>query len=66
MALSGGESFGSYLHRIEKRETPACLNCGADEDTPDRAIFVCPAVTDMRKSLWQVLQNFDSSLSQVE
>ncbi|XKL62882.1 hypothetical protein PGB90_002715 [Kerria lacca] len=66
MALSGHGSFGSYLYRIGKRATPACPDCGADDDTLKHAIFVCPTVADMRQSLRQALQNIDSSLSQVE
>ncbi|XKL59263.1 hypothetical protein PGB90_000279 [Kerria lacca] len=66
MALSGHGNFGSYLHTIGKRETPACPDCGADEDTSDHAIFVCPAVADMRQSLQQALKNLDSSLAQIE
>ncbi|XKL69205.1 hypothetical protein PGB90_006974 [Kerria lacca] len=66
MVLSGHGSFGSYLHSIGKRVTPACPDCGADEDTPEHAIFVCLTVADMRQNLQQALQNIDSSLSQVE
>lgn len=61
MALSGHDSFGSYVHKIGKRETAACPDCGT-KNTLDYAVFACPV--DLRCRLQEVLQtlnNFTSS-----
>lgn len=39
--LSGHGCFREYLHRIKKIDTPVCVDCQADTDDAEHAIFIC-------------------------
>ncbi|XP_047989819.1 uncharacterized protein LOC125229085 [Leguminivora glycinivorella] len=41
--LTGHGSFGKYLHRIEREESPMCHECGALVDAPRHVLEECPA-----------------------
>jgi hypothetical protein len=49
--LTGHGSFGSYLHRIQKRDTSECQLCGIIPDTPKHAIFDCDAWYSIRNEI---------------
>ncbi|KMQ90528.1 reverse transcriptase [Lasius niger] len=40
--LTAHGSFGYFLHKIKKRETPSCFHCNADVDTVDHTLRQCP------------------------
>jgi len=39
--IAGHGCFQSYLHRIGKAETPVCVFCESEEDTPDHTLQRC-------------------------
>ena len=43
--LSGHGAFGHYLHKIGKRDTPNCVQCGDNDDTAEHVLVHCPAWT---------------------
>ncbi|XP_063375363.1 uncharacterized protein LOC134662989 [Cydia amplana] len=50
--LSGHGCFGRYLHKIAGREpTEECHECGADVDTAEHTLEVCPAWGPEREEL---------------
>lgn len=50
--LTGHGCFGRYLHKIAKREeTPSCHECGAEEDTAQHTLEVCPFWAPQRRTL---------------
>lgn len=49
--FTGHGSFGQYLHRIGKREFPACPDCGLVVDTVEHVLEECPHWTDERRGL---------------
>ncbi|CAK1543712.1 unnamed protein product [Leptosia nina] len=50
--LTGHGCFGSYLHKIARREpTPTCHHCGCVNDTPQHTLFDCPAWNDHRDTM---------------
>ena len=49
--LSGHGSFGTYLCRIGREESPSCHECGAAEDTAQHTLAVCPGWEDQRRVL---------------
>ncbi|KMQ82631.1 reverse transcriptase [Lasius niger] len=49
--LTGHGSFGSYLYRIEKRESSACWFCEEEIDNADHTIGVCREWTEERDAL---------------
>lgn len=54
--FTGHGSFGQYLHRIGKREYPACPDCGIEEDTVEHVMEECPRWTAERHSLRAVFE----------
>lgn len=57
--FTGHGSFGQYLHRIGKRESSACPDCGEVLDTPEHIMEDCPKWDAERTSLRAV---FDADL----
>ena len=53
--LSGHGCFRRYLHRIGREESPSCLDCGAEEDTAEHTLSVCPSWSDQRAELAAVV-----------
>ena len=49
----GHGCFGEYLHRIGAEETPACQECGAEVDSAQHILEVCPRFQEQ----WQVLKD---------
>ncbi|KMQ90166.1 reverse transcriptase [Lasius niger] len=49
--LTGHGSFGSYLYRIGKRESPACWFCEEENDNAEHTIAVCGEWTEERDAL---------------
>ena len=49
----GHGCFGEYLHRIGAKETPACQECGAEVDSAQHILEVCPRFQEQ----WQVLKD---------
>ncbi|KMQ88705.1 reverse transcriptase [Lasius niger] len=49
--LTGHGSFGSYLYRIGKRESPACWFCEEEIDNAEHTIGVCGEWTEERDAL---------------
>lgn len=39
--LTGHGCFEAYLFRFKRRKSPACLDCGAEEDDAEHTIFRC-------------------------
>ncbi|XP_047991886.1 uncharacterized protein LOC125230658 [Leguminivora glycinivorella] len=62
--LTGHGSFGKYLHRIEREESPMCHECGALVDTPRHVLEECPAWGPQRASL-QAIIGTDLSLQSI-
>ncbi|KMQ90925.1 reverse transcriptase [Lasius niger] len=50
--ITGHGCFGHYLHRMRKRDSPACLHCSCLDDTVLHTIYECPAWMDQRTELW--------------
>lgn len=40
--LSAHGAFGPYLHRIKKADSPFCLTCVNEHETPEHVLFKCP------------------------
>jgi hypothetical protein len=40
--MTGHGVFGKYLRRIRKAPSEECMYCGAEEDSPEHTLFVCP------------------------
>jgi len=49
--LSGHGCFGSYLNRIRKLESPACIDCSAPCDDAEHAFFICDRWWRQRREL---------------
>lgn len=49
--MTGHGSFGSYLHRIGREESPACCHCGEPDDTAQHTFEVCPSWTEPRRDM---------------
>lgn len=62
--MTGHGCFGKFLHRIEREETPRCHACGADEDTAEHTLAVCPSWDQQRQELVRVVGS-DLSLSTI-
>lgn len=54
-ALTGHGVFGSYLHRIGKKQNPLCWFC-SQIDNPEHTIFECPRFKNKREALQRTLQ----------
>jgi len=55
--LSGHGCFGEYLYRVPKRErTTQCHHCEEVEDTAQHTLEHCPAWTEERRVLQDVLR----------
>lgn len=39
--LTGHGCFGKYLERFKRRQSPECVDCGAEEDDAEHTLFVC-------------------------
>lgn len=53
--FTGHGSFGHFLWRIGKRETPACFHCQCIDDSLEHTWFECPAWDNARLRLMQEL-----------
>jgi hypothetical protein len=53
--LSGHGSFGKYLHRIGREATPQCHHCGAEEDSAQHTLEVCPSFSARRAEMVAVI-----------
>jgi len=49
--LTGHGSFGHFLYRIGKRESPSCFHCTHQDDTVEHTVAECPAWEDLRAKL---------------
>lgn len=59
--MTGHGCFGSYLSRIQKRNTPVCWHCASDaEDSAEHTIFECAAWDVARQTLVQRIGPVDS------
>ena len=47
--ITGHGCFGVYLHRIGAEETPACQECGAEVDSAQHVLGVCPRFQEQRQ-----------------
>ena len=54
--------FGEYLHRIGAVETPACQECGAEVDSAQHVLEVCPRFQEQRQVLKDTIGT-DTSLT---
>ncbi|XP_050550456.1 uncharacterized protein LOC126910803 [Spodoptera frugiperda] len=60
--LTGHGSFGRYLFRIRREETPGCRHCeDHPEDTVEHTVAVCPAWAEHRRVLRDVIGDGDLS-----
>lgn len=50
-ALTGHGCFGAYLHRIGRKDTDACTQCGAPQDDAEHTIMACPVWSESRHQL---------------
>lgn len=57
--FTGHGSYGQYLHKIGRRESSACPDCGEAIDTPEHIMEDCPKWDEERTSLRAV---FDADL----
>ena len=60
--ITGHGCFGVYLHRIVAEETPACQECGAEVDSVQHVLGVCPRFQEQRQVLKNTIGN-DTSLT---
>ena len=60
--IRGHGCFGEYLHRIEAEETPACQEYGAEGNTAQHVLEVCPHFQEQRQVLKDIVGN-DTSLA---
>ncbi|XP_018377963.1 PREDICTED: uncharacterized protein LOC108770756 [Trachymyrmex cornetzi] len=47
--------FESYLYKIGRRDTPICLFCRATSDTAAHTLLFCPAWTEQRGALLEII-----------
>ncbi|XP_050562634.1 uncharacterized protein LOC126912767 [Spodoptera frugiperda] len=60
--LTGHGSFGRFLFRIRREETPGCRHCvDHPEDTVEHTVAVCPAWAEHRRVLRDVIGDGDLS-----
>jgi hypothetical protein len=48
---TGHGGLRAHLHRIGLRESAAC-DCGADRETPEHILMVCPTYSEQRLGIW--------------
>lgn len=61
--LTGHGSFGTYLRRINKRESalcPHCIECNNLEDSAEHTLLVCDAWCVQRTELRNVIGQFNT------
>jgi len=54
-ALTGHGCFRSYLARMHRADDSMCLYCGAEDDTAEHTIFVCPHWEEKRSPVTRFL-----------
>lgn len=54
--MTGHGSFGHFLWRIGKKETPGCNHCADEDDTSEHTLTSCPVWRESRARLLQRLQ----------
>ena len=65
--LTGHGSFGQFLARIGKRETPRCESCGTDtNDTAEHTILHCTRWDEERTTLWEKIGRQNDARQLVE
>jgi hypothetical protein len=63
--MTGHGCFGHYLHRIGREPTPVCHECGADDDTAQHTLQVCPRWVVQRNEIIWAIQSRDLSLHNI-
>lgn len=54
--ITGHGSFGHFLWRLGKKETPGCNHCADEDDTSEHTLKSCPAWNESRDRLLQRLE----------
>lgn len=53
--LTGHGCFGAYLFRFKRRQSPVCVDCGAEEDDAEHTVFRCDRWWRPRRELEDML-----------
>jgi len=54
--ITGHGYFGQYLHKFKRRQSPACVDCGAPSGDAEHTLFLCDRWWQKRRQLEVILE----------